>query len=358
MLTMKEYAKRIFVAVIIIAATLIVPYLLYLVLPHFIPFVLAYFTAACLDPMINWLSKKLKTKKAPAVTLTYVLFLATGGFLIYLVINKLYVQLLGLLAFIQSSSPKLQVWFLSLLEQIQNTMGLLPHDVGEQINLLLVNAINELTNLNLVAKVGGYTYSLSTAIPNFFFLFLIYIISVYLFCLQLDNIRRGFYSLFKDSSKRKVIFVLSDLRKATFGFLKAQVILSTITFIISFVGLLILNVKYAAVMAFIIVLVDILPILGTGSVLLPWAIFSFFQDNLFLAVGLCILFVLIIVIRRAIEPKVLGERIGLSALATLVSIWIGFKVMGILGIFLFPLALIFYKALTKVGIINIHKIKF
>ena len=91
---------------------------------------------------------------------------------------------------------------------------------------------------------------------------------------------------------------------------------------------------------------------------MPWVLVTFLQGNLFFASGLAILFLVIVIIRRSIEPKILGERIGLGALATLVSIWIGFKVMGVLGIFLVPLAFIFYKALIKVGVIDIDRIKF
>lgn len=357
MLSILEYSKRIFVAVVIIIATLVIPYGLYKIFPHFVPFILAYLTALSLEPISDWIKKNLRTKKTLANTITYLLFLGILGFLTYFIINKIYVQLLGLLSFIQSNGPKIQLWFLDLTEQIQSSINLLPQDTANQINQMIISTINDLTNINLVAKLGAYTYTLSTAIPNLFFLALIYLISVYLFSFQLDNISRRFYAFFKDTSKGKVFYILGDLRRATFGFLKAQVILSTITFIICFIGLTILKVKYAVVIALIIVIVDVLPILGTGSVLMPWAFVSFLQGNPFFALGLVILFIVIVVLRKALEPKVLGERIGLSAIATLASIWIGFKVMGVLGIFLFPLALIFYKALIKVGVIKIDKLK-
>ncbi|MFA6808222.1 MAG: sporulation integral membrane protein YtvI, partial [Eubacteriales bacterium] len=209
-------------------------------------------------------------------------------------------------------------------------------------------------SLNLVSKVGSYTYNLSTTIPNIFFLIIIYFISIYLFSFQLENINKTFLRFFKDSSKRKVLIILNDLRSATIGFLKAQIILSTVTYLISFIGLTILNVRYAFVIAFFIVLVDILPILGVGSFFTPWAIISAIQGNLLFAFSLVILFVIIVIVRRIIEPKILGERIGLSALTTLISIWVGFKVMGIVGIFLLPLACIFYKALIKVNVIKLN----
>ncbi len=358
MLSMIEYSKRIFVAVIIIIATLVVPYAIYRVFPHFTPFILAYFTALLLEPLAVWLRKKFKLNKMASVTITYLSFLGGIGVLGYFIINKIYVELVGLLTFIQNNSSKIQAWVLELSNEIQSTIRLLPYETATQINSMIINAINDLANLNLVSQLGAYTISLSTAIPNIFFIFLIYLISVFLFNMQLDNIHHRFYSFFKDSSKKKVLYIIGDLKNATLGFLKAQVILSTITFIISFIGLVILKVNYAAVISLIIVVVDIFPVLGVGSAFTPWIIVSILQGNLVLALGLSILLMVLIIVRRVIEPKILGQRIGLGALATLVSIWIGFKVLGILGVFLLPLAFIFYKALVKVGVLKIDRIKF
>ncbi|HHV64374.1 MAG TPA: sporulation integral membrane protein YtvI [Peptococcaceae bacterium] len=354
MLSLLDYSKRVFIAVVIIIATILIPYGLYKIFPHFVPFILAYMTALALEPLSDWLTKQFKLNKYVSIIIANILFLVTFGFLIYFIMNKIYVQFLGLLHFIQSNGPDIQLWFLNLSQQIQDTIRLLPPETASQINQMIMSTIHNLTNVNLVAKVVDYTYTLSKAIPNIFFLVLIYLLAVFLFGFQMDNIHRRFYSFFKDSSKRKVIYILGDLRKATFGFLKAQLILSTITFILAFIGLSFLKVKYSVIISFIIVLVDVLPVLGTGSVLMPWAIISFLRGNVFLGLGLIILYLIILVIRRVLEPKILGERIGLSAIATLISIWVGFKFMGVLGVFLFPLALIFFKALVRVGIIRLN----
>ncbi|KUO63815.1 MAG: sporulation protein [Gracilibacter sp. BRH_c7a] len=358
MLSMVEYSKRVFIAVVIIIATMVVPYVIYRVFPHFTPFILAYFTALLLDPLGLWLRKNFKLNKLASVTITNLLFLGGIGLLGYFIISKIYVQLVGLLTYIQNNSATIQTWILGISRDIQSTIRLLPYETAAQINSMIINAINDLANLNLVSQLGAYTINLSTAIPNIFFIVLIYLISVFLFNMQLDNIHRRFYSFFKDSSRRKVIYIIGDLKKATFGFLKAQGILSIVTFLLAFIGLIILRVDYAALISLFVVLVDVLPILGVGSAFTPWIIVAALQGNLFLALGLAILLMVIIVVRRVIEPKILGERIGLGALATLVSIWIGFKVMGIIGIFLLPLAFIFYKALVKVGVINIDRFRF
>ncbi|UWG96957.1 sporulation integral membrane protein YtvI [Dehalobacter sp. DCM] len=351
MANMLDYSKKVFLALVIIAATIFIPYGLYKIFPHFVPFILAYFTALLLEPVINWLDKILRRKrKTAAITITYIGFMIVVALLSFLIVYKLYGQFLSVLDTIQSNGPGIQVWVLNVVDQIQIYVGQLPPQLYEMV----MNWVNDLSQINFVSLIGSWTISISTAIPNMFFLSIIYFVSVALFCSQLGNIHRFFYSFFKDSSKLKVVYILGDLRNATFGFLKAQIILSFITYFISFFGMLILGVKYAAIMAFIIIIVDILPILGTGSVLVPWALIALFMDNYFLAAGLIVLYIIIIVVRRSIEPKILGERIGLGALATLISIWIGFKVMGLLGVFLFPLACIFYKALVKVGVIKMN----
>ncbi|MEL7657956.1 MAG: AI-2E family transporter, partial [Bacillota bacterium] len=129
-------------------------------------------------------------------------------------------------------------------------------------------------------------------------------------------------------------------------------VLSTFTYIVSLGGLLILDMRYALVLALLIVIVDILPILGTGSVLVPWGIVLITLGDIFSGLGLILLFIVITVLRKIIEPKILGERIGLGPLSTLISIWVGFKVMGVLGVFLAPLLIIFYKALVKAKVIQ------
>jgi sporulation integral membrane protein YtvI len=150
--------------------------------------------------------------------------------------------------------------------------------------------------------------------------------------------------------------VLVNLRSSVFGFLRAQLILSAMTYIIALTGLLILDVDYPLAIALLTVIVDILPILGVGSALVPWATYSLITGNTFLAVGLLILFVVITIIRRIVEPKVLGDAVGISALAALVSLYVGFKIFGVIGLFLGPIIVIIYQAMRKVGLLQ-FKIK-
>lgn len=349
---MTIYLQKVLVTSGIIAGIIIIPLSLYYILPHFLPFIIAYFIALILEPINQWLMKQRKINRPIAVNITYFLFIGLFILLSYFIVTKITTQMIDLIKFIQRNIPHVQAWFLHINQQIQDFLLLLPEEIAMQINQSLISFINQLASIDLLSDIGTRTYNITTAIPNFFLIIILILVSLFLFSLHLPRINRQFYDFFKERSKKKLNIVLNDLRLATIGFMQAQFILSTITYIISLFALAIMDVRYSLAISLFIVLVDILPILGTGSVLVPWAIFSFTRGNTFLGIGLIILFIFITVVRRVIEPKILGERIGLSPLSTLISIWIGFKVLGILGIFLGPLLIILYKALVKAEVIK------
>jgi sporulation integral membrane protein YtvI len=146
------------------------------------------------------------------------------------------------------------------------------------------------------------------------------------------------------------------LKKSIFGFLRSQFILSALTYIISLVGLLVLDVKYPLAIALLIIIVDIMPILGTGSVLVPWGTYLALTGNAFTGVGLIILFLFITVFRRIVEPKILGDSVGIGSLSALISLYVGFKLVGVIGVFIGPLVVIIYMAARRAGLFQM-KIK-
>jgi sporulation integral membrane protein YtvI len=144
--------------------------------------------------------------------------------------------------------------------------------------------------------------------------------------------------------------LLNNLKKSIFGFLRSQFILSALTYIISLIGLLVLNVKYPLAIALLIIIVDIMPILGTGSVLVPWGGYLMLTGNLYVGVGLIVLFLVITVFRRIVEPKILGDSVGIGSLSALISLYVGFKLVGVIGVFIGPLVVIIYMAARKAGL--------
>ena len=144
-----------------------------------------------------------------------------------------------------------------------------------------------------------------------------------------------------------------DTIKALLGYFKAMLILMGFTFVEVSVGLFILDVKYAFLIALIVGLAEAIPIVGTGVVMLPWILWQVFTGNMTLAFGLAILYILGILIRQIMEPKIVGSQIGLHPLVTLLAMYVGLKFFGILGMFIGPISIIIVKNLQDAGILTL-----
>ncbi|OOP64769.1 sporulation integral membrane protein YtvI, partial [Heyndrickxia oleronia] len=144
--------------------------------------------------------------------------------------------------------------------------------------------------------------------------------------------------------------VITDLKKALFGFVRAQLTLISITLVIVLIGLLILRVDYAITIALVSGIVDILPYLGTGVVFIPWIIYEAIVGNIPLAIGLGVLYTVVVVQRQLMEPKILSSSIGLNPLATLIALFVGFKLVGFLGLILGPVTLVIITTLHRANV--------
>lgn len=237
----------------------------------------------------------------------------------------------------------------SWLGQLRKSYENLPPDVVGQIEQFTNSIIDWLSSLAM--SLSGKLGTALSALPSMFVFFIVFVVAVYMLSFSLNTLKSSVLSFFHEDSRDKVDSVLESLRKSIFGFLRSQIILSAMTYVLSLVGLLILGVKYPLAIALLIIIVDILPILGTGSVLVPWAVYCLFVGDYFTAIGLVLLFLVITVFRRTVEPKVLGDAVGISALSVLISLYVGLELVGVIGVFLGPLVVIVYSACKKAGII-------
>ncbi|AMA71883.1 MULTISPECIES: sporulation integral membrane protein YtvI [Aneurinibacillus] len=319
-------------------------------IPYALPFILALFTAIFLEPIVKFFMRSLNANRLIAVTLTFLLFFAIFGLGGYRLGSILVVQTVELAGKLPELSSKVMEFLEHYMWKWEAYAISLPFDttntIQDVIQALKTSATNAATAITKVVLSGV------AAIPGFFIVAIIYLVALFLISLDLPRLHRNFLNLFTDSAREKVELVMNQLFRATVGFLRAQVILSLLTYILALIGLMILGVKYALLLSLIIVIVDLLPILGTGSFLVPWAIYSFAVGNSRLAIGLVILFVAITIIRRIIEPKVLGSSLGISALAALISLYVGFQLLGFIGLILGPALIIVFESLRKAGFLK------
>ena len=156
------------------------------------------------------------------------------------------------------------------------------------------------------------------------------------------------------SGKYKLIFSeLKDLTKNNvFKIVKGYLIVLLITFVELLVGLLLLGSERAVQLAMIISLLDLLPVIGTGTVLIPWGIYKIFIGDYFFGAGLLMLYLIISIVRNIIEPKIIGKQIGLHPLITLIAVFLGFRFFGLGGIFIFPFAVMVVWKMYERGIFS------
>lgn len=307
-------------------------------LPICFPFLLGSGLALAAEPMVSFLCGKLRIRRGAAVAIgvTAVLCFLT---LVLLMLLALILRELGLVALILPNleavaSDGISVLTGWLLELVQP----LPQGVRE----FLSSGIRELFSGGsaLMAQsfrfLMGLTGGLLRQVPDSFLVLGTAVISGYMISAKLPQLRSWLREKVSRERIRRLLDTAGRLRRALLGWLKAQAKLMGITWLILTMGLVLLRIPYAPVWASLVALVDAFPILGTGTVLLPWALVCFLQEDLIRGVGLLSVYVAISLTRSVLEPRLVGAQLGLDPLATLASLYAGYRVWGLGGMILAP----------------------
>jgi sporulation integral membrane protein YtvI len=320
------------------------------------PFMLALLVAILLEQPVQWMMKLTRMNRVFSASLVCTLFTAGVLGFFYLLGFKMVSELIqfwknapdylnGAKLFFDITSEKTRVFYKTL-----------PAGLAEQLQNWTETGVNTLAEniKEIITAISVYFLDIAKTIPNLFIFFAVFVFGLYLISLSLPGLYQSFMNLFDSKSQPKVVSVLYDLRKAIYGFLFAQIWISFLTYFVTLIGLLFLRVEYPLAIALLIVAVDMLPVLGTSVVLVPWALYSIFVGNLPLGVGLLILWVVIMLFRRLVEPQIIGNAVGINALATLISMYIGFKLVSVIGLILGPVLIIIYMALRRVGLLKLN----
>ena len=322
-------------------------------LPYSLPLVFALVSALLLEGAVQWLCNKFRFSRPQSVITIFIGYVLVLSFIGYNTIAIIATQTVTLSEKAPTFLKELyRTVFLPLIDKWKFYSKDLPKEMILSIDNTLERSINSLESF--FQGLVQATINFLTIIPGFLIEFLIYLVALFLISLELPRLKGKLEQYLSDQTKKKLYLVTSQLNKAGIGFIKAQIILSLMTFTMAMIGLTILSIPYTALLSLLIVVVDILPILGTGSVLVPWAVIAILQDNQFLGIGLIVLFLVITIVRRIIEPKVYSSSLGISPLSALISLYIGYKLLGLSGVFLGPVMVIVYDTLRKANIIKFN----
>ncbi len=335
--------------------------LIYVVLAYLLPFVgpflVAYVIAFLLQPLIRLLGRKTRLpKKLTALILLILFYLIIGGLLALLSVR------LGLWAgewfaglpgyYTSTIAPTIEK-ISALFTELVPSLSASPEPIitfSETINSALSGVIGLVSSFSVDFLTG-----FASEAPLVLLSIVLTIVSSFFFVVDYDRISSFILRQMTPGVRRKFLLVKSYIVGTLFKFARAYFLIICITFAEVAVGLLILRVQNPFGLALLTAVVDILPILGTGTVMIPWAIFSLVNGDIFLGVGLLVLYTVITVVRQTIEPRIVGRQIGLYPLLTLIVMFVGAQMFGIWGLFGFPIALVVLVHLNRLGEIKLFK---
>ncbi|MDF2524591.1 MAG: ytvI, partial [Clostridiales bacterium] len=322
------YQKRFQTGYILRMALFILVILLILVISvklglFLIPFVIALVISLLIEPIVKFLMERVRIPRKASSAISVLLVLSVVGTLLTVLISKLIDEIVTISHFLPKYYSEINNNINNLISRGTDIYIALPPEVTNNIQGLLRNlTTNFIDMLNRLIK-GIFNTAIS--IPEALIFTLVTIISTYFFSSDRDMIYNYFRSHLPDHWMKKIGSVKIDLFSALFGYIRAQLILMTITFTELFVGFSIIGIKYSLLLAFVIAIIDALPILGTGGVLIPWALYEFLVGNVRTALSLLVLYLIVLIVRQLTEPKVLSQQIGLHPLVTLSAMYTGLR---------------------------------
>ncbi|MCL4516020.1 MAG: sporulation integral membrane protein YtvI [Firmicutes bacterium] len=314
------------------------------VLTYLTPFIIAGLLAMLIDPLVGLLQRKVRLSRGAAVALILGLVLMIFSAVVAIGISQLIAELSDLVA----SLPEYQARFVALLEYFRQRVT----GFSAGLPKPLVDAMQD-SQRRLYETLALWARSVLQAVqllPNFFVVLVVSFLATYFISRDKEAILKYITHLTPRSWRQQMFRVRSDVGMGVIGYFRAQITLMLVTTTLSILGLLILRVRYAWLLGLAAGLLDLVPMVGPSGIFVPWLLYNFFLGDIGLGVGLTVVLAMITVVRQISEPRIVGAHIGLHPLATLMAIYLGFRILGVWGFFLGPVTLIVLKAIFAVTI--------
>ena len=343
---MKKYGKaltNLFITGIIL---LLIVFALPQLLAFFAPFVIGWIIAWMAGPIVSFFEKKIKIKRHMGSAFVIIAVIAIIVFLLYLGISTLIREGIGLAA----SVPELMTQAQAELAEIEGRMERLYQTLPQNMQKWLENADVQLKGYvgETVGKMGTPTIAvvskLAKYLPTVLIGVIMALLSAYFFVAEREGINAWCKKRVPKVLQDRFFLIKNGMLHAVGGYFKAQFKIEIWVYFLLVIGLWILKVKYVLLIALGIAFLDFLPIFGTGTVMVPWAIFKILSGDYKMAIGLLIIWGLGQLLRQIIQPKIVGDSIGLSPLPTLLLLYLGYRFDGVIGMIVaIPVGLIFYS---------------
>lgn len=318
----------------------------------FAPFVVGWIIASIANPVVCWLDSKLKIKRKLGSALMIVLVIGAVIGLAYLVISMLVREIGSWIVSLPTVFDSVTVEIKELSESLSGVLSMLPKDIRNAGSGFVDNLGDALGGLaaNLSEPTVSFAGDVAKQIPSMVIGTFMVILSAYFFVADRETVLTWAKKVTPEAVYKRVSMAMTHFKLAVGGYFIAQFKIMVVVSTILFVGLSLLRVEHAIVLSILIGLLDLLPFFGTGTAFIPWCIYTVLTGDYMRALFLLIIYVITQVVRQLIQPKLVGDEVGLKPLPTLLLIYIGYKLGGFLWMILaVPLGMIIINMYTSGG---------
>ncbi len=338
------------VTVGVILCALFVFFLLPRLLIWFLPFVLAYFLAKIIEPIVRFLRNRLKISRKIGAIIGIVAAIGVLGGIITAIMGRLFGEVNDIIAQSDVIIGKITMQYETFRDSFAARFGLA--DELERIFAGVGTRISEFAASYTVPALRG-AFDVVKAVPSAIIFTVVFVLATYFMSSDRAAIRDGMHRAFSGRVMHFVEGLLQNVFSALGAYLRAQLILICITFFELTIGFLIIGgavADYALLLALIISIIDAIPILGTGTVLIPWGVYALIVGDMRLGIMLIVLYLICLAVRQLTEPRLVAHQIGLHPLLILMVMYAGLRLFGLFGMILGPILALVVKQLHASGV--------
>jgi len=329
----------------------------------FMPFVIGLIVSAIANPAVKFFEEKIKFKRKAGSAIMIVLIIALIIFLGYLLIAFLVQQGIGL---VESLPEKWPVWEQSLESfgrNFNNSTRNLPanvrewfSDLGTTIEDSLSSFVSGLASSDSTSSIVSSLSSGIGSVANAIIATIMCVLSAYFFTVEHNSLVLGMEKILPQTAYSKCMAAYRGLKNAVGGYIKAQVKIEMWVYVITVIGLLICRIDFAIIIALGIAILDFLPFFGAGAVMVPWGIILVVNGEYWMAAGMFITWGVGQLVRQLIQPKIVGDNVGVAPLPTLILLYVGYKLIGVFGMVIaVPVAMIFISLYKEGLFVNLYR---
>ena len=336
---MEKYKKYSYLILFTLTGILLLYVILKYLLPIFLPFIISFFLVSLVRPLIDKICNKTRASKFFVTIFVIFLVLVLIGTGIVFALITIIEQIGNIFESLSqnlSQDTNYITSIFSFISKIEEKIPFVNNLTNESVYSLVTDMMTESIK-NLSVRLTSGVARVIMSLPQIMVTLIVMLLSLFYFAKDYEKIGKKIISFLPSKISERAPQIKNDIISVVSKYLKSYLLLMLITFFELFVGLLVLGIKNSFVLALIISFVDILPVLGVGTVLVPWAIIMAIGGQTKTAIGILIIFLVIYIVRQYAEPRIVSAQMEVHPLITLIAMYTGLKLAGLVGLIFAPL---------------------